>query len=153
MSYSWVLPYLSSVRSFAQEKNTHKKFCYDIGPVILSAKYLVRTTYFYGGINGARHEKPPVFDQIVDGTLWGLVNTTEDYAHNMSSYYEGVFQAVKKTMSICIGVNELTDSDPFISAIEMDMLDDSVYNSTNFAKNALSLISRNNFGYTGSIVR
>ncbi|KAL2922565.1 hypothetical protein RDABS01_014056 [Bienertia sinuspersici] len=151
--YSWVLPILSSVRSFAQERNAQKKFCYEIGPVIISARYMVRTTYFYGGVNGVRHEKPPVFDQIVDGTLWGLVNTTEDYAHNMSTYYEGVFQAARKTMSICLGVNKLTDSDPFISAIEMVMLDASIYNSTKFSQNALSLISRNNFGFTGPILR
>ncbi|KMS96231.1 hypothetical protein BVRB_000870 [Beta vulgaris subsp. vulgaris] len=150
---SRVLPILSTVRSFPQQRNTHRKFCYQIGPVIISARYLVRTTYFYGGVNGFEHRKPPVFDQIVDGTLWGLVNTTEDYAHNMSTYYEGVFQAVGKTMSICLGVNQLTDSDPFISAIEMLMLGDSVYNSTDFGKFALSLISRNNFGHTGSTIR
>ena len=112
---------------------------------------MVRTTYFYGGVNG--NKNPPVFDQIVDGTLWGLVNTTEDYAHDMSTYYEGVFRAVGKTVSICLGVNQLTDSDPFISAIEMVMLQNSVYNTTDFSKFGLSLISRNNFGYTGPIIR
>ncbi|CAO2821852.1 unnamed protein product [Amaranthus hypochondriacus] len=151
VSGSRVLPILSSVRSFAQERNTHKKFCYQIGPVIRSARYMVRTTYFYGGVNG--NKNPPVFDQIVDGTLWGLVNTTEDYAHDMSTYYEGVFRAVGKTMSICLGVNQLTDSDPFISAIELVMLQNSVYNTTDFSKFGLSLISRNNFGYTGPIIR
>ncbi|XP_021717350.1 putative leucine-rich repeat receptor-like serine/threonine-protein kinase At2g14440 [Chenopodium quinoa] len=149
--YSGVLPLLSTVRSFARERNTHKKFCYQIGPVIRNANYMVRTSYFYGGVNGKKN--PPVFDQIVDNNLWGLVNTTKEYDHSMTSYYEGVFQTVGKTMSVCIGVNELTDSDPFISAIELVLLESSVYNSTDFGKVGLSLVARNNFGYTKSIVR
>jgi hypothetical protein len=84
--------------------------------VYRTAKYLIRTTYFYGGING--FDSPPVFDQIVDGTLWSVVNTTDDYANGLSSYYEGVFVAQGKTMSLCIGANTYTDSDPFISYLE-----------------------------------
>lgn len=114
---------------------------------------MIRTTYFYGGVNGQTHLSPPIFDQIVDGTLWTLVNTTDDYASNMSSYYEGVFQAVGKTISVCLGVNEHTKSDPFISAIEMVMIADSVYNSTDFGKFGLSLVARHNFGYQGPIIR
>ncbi|XP_074292219.1 putative LRR receptor-like serine/threonine-protein kinase At4g29180 [Silene latifolia] len=150
---SWVLPILSTVRSFPVYGNLNKKFCYEIGPIVRSAKYMVRTTYFYGGVNGPSYKNPPVFDQIVDGTLWGRVNTTDDYARNMSSYYEGVFQAVGKSISVCVGVNEVTDSDPFISAIELVMLGDSVYNSTDFGANALTLIARSNFGYTGPMIR
>lgn len=124
-----------------------------IGPVVRYAKYMVRTTYFYGGINGQHHKTPPVFDQIVDGTLWSLVNTTNDYALNKSSYYEGVFKARRRTMSVCLGVNEHTDSDPFISAIELVMLKGSVYNSTDFGKFGLSLVARHNFGHNGSLIR
>ena len=131
----------------------NKRFCYEIGPVIRSAIYTIRTTYFYGEVNGESHKSPPVFDQIVDGTLWAMVNTTDDYALNRVTYYEGVFQAVGKTISVCLGVNEHTDSDPFISAIEMFMLADSVYNSTDFGKFGLSLVARHNFGYQGPIVR
>lgn len=151
--YQRVLPLLSTVRSFSQERNKNKKFCYKIGPVVRSAKYMIRTTYFYGGVNGEYHKTPPVFNQIVDGTLWSLVNTTDDYARYLSSYYEGVFQAMRKTMSFCLGVNEHTDSDPFISTIELVMLKASVYNSTEFGKFGLSLVARHNFGYKGSIIR
>lgn len=51
--YQRVLPLLSTVRSFSQERNKNKKFCYKIGPVVRSAKYMIRTTYFYGGVNGS----------------------------------------------------------------------------------------------------
>ncbi|XP_015573432.1 leucine-rich repeat receptor-like serine/threonine-protein kinase At2g14510 [Ricinus communis] len=144
-------PILSTVRSFPLTNNLHRKLCYVV-PVFRGAKYMIRTTYFYGGIN-AGSISPPVFDQIVDGTLWSVVNTTEDYANGMSSYYEGVFLAQGKTMSLCIGVNSYTDSDPFISALEFVILGGSLYNSTHFQQNGLSLIARHSFGYNGSIIR
>lgn len=132
------------------KNNAHRKFCYVV-PVYRGAKYMIRTTYFYGGING--NAAPPVFDQIVDGTLWSGVNTTEDYSNGMSSYYEGIFLAQGKTMSLCIGVNSYTDSDPFISALEFVVLGGSLYNSTDFKRYGLSLVARHSFGYNGSIIR
>lgn len=56
-------------------------------------------------------------------------------------------------MSICVAGNTYTESDPFISALEAILLDDSMYNSTDFNKNAMGLIARNKFGSTGMIVR
>ncbi|CAN1129353.1 Putative leucine-rich repeat receptor-like serine/threonine-protein kinase At2g14440 [Linum perenne] len=53
---------------------------------------MVRSTYFYGWING-RDAQPPIFDQIVDGTLWSVVNTTADFANGIPTLYEGVFVA------------------------------------------------------------
>ncbi|KAF2284159.1 hypothetical protein GH714_019641 [Hevea brasiliensis] len=88
-----------------------------------------------------------------DGTFWSVVNTTEDYANGMSSYYEGVFLAQGKTMSLCIGANSYTDSDPFISALEFVILGGSLYNSTDFKRYGLSLVARHSFGYSGSIIR
>jgi hypothetical protein len=145
-----LVPILSTVQSFPLRNNLYKKFCYVV-QVYRSAKYLIRTTYFYGGING--QDSPPVFDQMVDGTLWSVVNTTEDYANGMSSYYEGVFAAQGKTMSVCIGANTYTDSDPFISALEFLMVADSLYNSTDFSKFGLRLVARHAFGYSGPIIR
>ena len=112
---------------------------------------MVRTTYFYGGING--RDSPPVFDQIVDGTLWSVVNTTTDYANGMSSFYEGVFLAQGNVMSVCIGANTYTDSDPFISSLEFIILSDSLYNSTDFKTYGLHLLARNSFGYSGPPIR
>ncbi len=113
---------------------------------------MVRSTYFYGGVNGD-DTPPPVFDQIVDGTVWGVVNTTEDYLNGMSSYYEGVFLAVGKTMSFCLGANSYTRSDPFISGLEFVMLGDSLYNSTDFTKFGLGLVARHSFGHNGTMIR
>lgn len=144
-------PILSTVRSFPLENNLRKKYCY-AARVYRGAKYLVRTTYFYGGING-QDTPPPVFDQIVDGTLWSIVNTTTDYANGMSSFYEGVFLAQGNVMSVCIAANTYTDTDPFISALEFIILNDSLYNSTDFQNVGLHLVARHSFGYSGPAIR
>lgn len=109
---------------------------------------MVRTTYYYGEVNGKG--PPPVFDQMVDGTFWSVVSTTAEYEQGLSSYYEGVFLAHGKTMSVCIGLNNYTDFDPFISALELVILEASVYNATDFSKYVLSLVSRHSFGYNGT---
>ncbi|XP_059632534.1 leucine-rich repeat receptor-like serine/threonine-protein kinase At2g14510 [Cornus florida] len=151
LTTSVLVPILSTVRSFPLRGNVRRKFCYVV-PVYRTGKYLIRTTYFYGGING-KDLPPPVFDQIVDGTFWSVVNTTEDYLQGMSSYYEGVFVARGKTMSVCVAANTYTDSDPFISALEFVLLGGSLYNSTDFGKYGLSLVARHSFGYNGPIIK
>ncbi|KAG2727490.1 hypothetical protein I3760_01G159700 [Carya illinoinensis] len=145
-----VLDILSTVRSFPLQNNLRKKFCYAV-PVYRGAKYLVRTTYFYGGIN--ERDSPPVFDQIIDGTLWRMVNTTEDYANGMPTYFEAVFVAQGKFMSLCIAANTYTDSDPFITALEFLIVEKSLYNSTDFGKYGLGLVARHAFGFSGPIIR
>lgn len=141
---------LSTVRTFPLQNNVLKKFCYEI-PVFRGGKYLVRTTYLYGGVN--RDVNPPVFDQMVDGTFWGIVNTTEDYLQGNASYFEGVFLASGKNMSVCLAANNYTDSDPFISALQIVLLANSLYNSTDFSSFALSLVARHSFGYNGPLIR
>ncbi|XP_038876012.1 putative leucine-rich repeat receptor-like serine/threonine-protein kinase At2g14440 [Benincasa hispida] len=142
-------PTLSTVRSFPRALN--RKFCYVVGPVFRTRRYMVRTTYYYGGVNGL--DSPPVFDQIVDGTVWSVVNTTEDYDRGLTSYYEGVFEAKGKSISVCIGSNTYTDSDPFISALEVVLLGESLYNTTDFVNHGLRLVARHSFEYTGTNLR
>ncbi|XP_057964812.1 probable LRR receptor-like serine/threonine-protein kinase At1g67720 [Malania oleifera] len=136
-----LLPTLATVRYFPDV--AARKYCYAV-PVTKGGKYLVRTTYYYGGFDGGK--EPPVFDQIVDGTKWSTVNTTEDYANGLSSYYEIVVAAQAKTMSVCLARNNLTASSPFISALEVIYLEPSMYNSTDFGKYALTTVARHSFG-------
>ncbi|KAL8188631.1 hypothetical protein R6Q57_029651 [Mikania cordata] len=146
-----LLPTLSTVRTFPllPINLRRRKFCYVV-PVYRTARYLVRTTYYYGGVNNP--VLPPVFDQIVDGSFWSVVNTTDDYVKGSASYYEGVFLATGKSMSVCLASNTYTDSDPFISALEFVLLADSLYNSTDFGNFSLRLVARHSFGYNGSII-
>ncbi|KAK8961010.1 hypothetical protein KSP40_PGU017581 [Platanthera guangdongensis] len=150
MSFPGLLPALSTLRSFPGAGHPHRKFCYII-PNFRDSCYLVCTNYFYGGINGPGD--PPVFDQIVDGTFWTIVNTTTDNVAGAASSYEGVFLARGTKMRVCLAGNDYTDSDPFMNTLEMIILEDFVYNSTDFRKKALGLIMRSIFGYDGPIVR
>lgn len=145
-----ILPILKTLRFFPNANA--RKFCYTF-PVIKQKKYLVKTIYFYGGFDGGN--EPPVFDQIIDGTKWSTVNTTEDYASGGSSYYEVIVSAHNKFLSVCLARNQHTapGSSPFISSLEVYYLDDSVYNSTNFADNLLVSVARNSFGSEGDIIR
>ncbi|TQD97577.1 hypothetical protein C1H46_016837 [Malus baccata] len=90
-----LVPILSTARLFSNYP--HRKFCYTV-QVYRNTKYMVRTTYYYNNSNS-----PLIFDQIMDDTFWVVVNTTENYSNNMSSYYEGVFLAQAKTMNVCLG--------------------------------------------------
>ncbi|XP_058735410.1 probable LRR receptor-like serine/threonine-protein kinase At5g59680 [Vicia villosa] len=138
-----LLPILRTLRYFTNTLS--KKYCYSF-PVIKGNKYLVKTVYYYGEFDGGK--QPPVFDQIVEGTRWSIVNTTADYAKGLSSYYEVVIEASHgKRLSVCLARNQHTgSSSPFISALEVKNLDSSLYNPTDFHKYALVTVSRHAFG-------
>ncbi|KAL6846270.1 hypothetical protein ACP4OV_023718 [Aristida adscensionis] len=142
-------PMLSSLRFFPDA--TARKYCYVV-PAVMHARYLVRTTYFYGGFDGGA--APPVFDQIIDGTRWSAVDTAADYARGLATYYEAVVAAAGREVSVCLARSAATApaSSPFISAVEVVPLEDSVYNATDFAAYALSTVARHSFGHDGSVV-
>ncbi|KAF0898687.1 hypothetical protein E2562_009305 [Oryza meyeriana var. granulata] len=140
-----LLPVLSSLRYFPD--TSARKYCYVV-PAERKSKYLVRTTYFYGRFDGG--SAPPVFDQIIEGTRWSEVDTASDYARGLATYYEAVVLATGKEVSVCLARNAATKSSPFISALEVSPLEDSVYNSTDFGSYALSTIARHSFGHDGS---
>ncbi|XP_062180286.1 putative leucine-rich repeat receptor-like serine/threonine-protein kinase At2g14440 [Phragmites australis] len=143
-------PTLATLRSFPHRPGA--KFCYAL-PVDRNRRYLLRPTFFYGAPDPSA-PPPPVFDLIVDGTFWTGVNTTEDSLTGSASSYEGVFPARGRNMSFCLGVNpDYTDAGPFISALQVIQLDDSVYNATDFGISAMGLIARTKFGSTGDIER
>ncbi|KAJ4825814.1 hypothetical protein Tsubulata_039764 [Turnera subulata] len=142
-----VMPILSTLRYFPDA--SARRYCYEI-PVVKGQKFVVRTTYYYGNFDGG--DEPPVFDQFIQGTKWITVNTTEDFANGMSSYYEIIVVATTKELSVCLARNEHTTSSPFISALEVEFLEDSMYNSTDFSKYALSTVARSYFGSDGDTI-
>lgn len=151
-SGSLLEPTLATLRSFPNRPRA--KFCYEL-PVDKNRRYLLRPTFFYGALSASSSASPPpVFDLIVDGTFWTAVNTTDDALAGDASSYEGVFPASGRNMSFCLGVNpDYTDAGPFISALQVIQLDDSVYNATDFNTSAMGLIARTKFGSTGDIER
>ncbi|KAL0384207.1 UNVERIFIED_CONTAM: protein disulfide-isomerase SCO2 [Sesamum radiatum] len=149
LSRTDILPRLRTLRFFPNAKA--RKFCYSFS-VVKEGKYLVKTIYFYGGFDGGK--EPPVFDQIIDGAKWGIVNTTEDYANGGSSFYETIVVARNKILSVCLARNQHTaaGSSPFISSVEVYLIDDSVYNSTNFNEYLLVTVARSRFGTDGEVI-
>ncbi|CAL1389485.1 unnamed protein product [Linum trigynum] len=142
-----ILPILSTLRFFPDGQA--RKYCYAF-QVTKGGKYLVRTIYYYGGFDGGK--EPPVFDQIVQGTKWATVNTTEDYAKGQTTYYEIILVSPTKTLNVCLARNKNTTSYPFISAMVVQSLENSMYNSTDFTKYALTTVSRNYFGHEGGAI-
>ncbi|XP_068642817.1 probable LRR receptor-like serine/threonine-protein kinase At5g59680 [Aristolochia californica] len=141
-----LLPSLSTLRFFPDK--SARKYCYTF-PVTKGGKYLVRTMYYYGGFDGGK--EPPVFDQIIDGSKWSTVDTKAHYAKGLTSFYEVVVSAMGKTLSICLGRNEQTTSSPFISALQLLSLRNSMYNATDFTQYALGSVARGTFGDDKSI--
>ncbi|KAL6649345.1 hypothetical protein ACP70R_013569 [Stipagrostis hirtigluma subsp. patula] len=142
-----LLPMLATVRFFPDK--TARKYCYQL-PVVKGTRYLVRTTYFYGGFDGGK--EPPVFDQIVDGTRWSAVNTSDNFRRGMSTYFEVLAMAQGRTLSVCLARRPDTASSPFISALEVVDLADSMYNTTDFGQYLMSTVARSRFGSKGEIV-
>ncbi|XP_047326697.1 putative leucine-rich repeat receptor-like serine/threonine-protein kinase At2g14440 [Impatiens glandulifera] len=142
-------PLLTTLRYFPDKSS--RKYCY-VFHVIKGAKILLRTTYYYGGYDGGKD--PPVFDQIIDGTKWSTVNTKEDNANGLSSYYEIIVLTQTKMFSFCLARNNQTAlGSPFINGLELIYLTDSIYNATDFSKYALATVSRASFGLVGDIIR
>lgn len=148
IKYPRLLSWLTTLRYFPER--FVNKYCYLL-PVYEGRTYLLRTSYYYGNYDG--RNSPPVFDQIIDGTKWGLVNTSTLYSTGSYSFYEAVIKSTGKTLSLCLGRNEQTVGDPFISAIELRLLAPSIYNATDFENYGMSLVARSNFGYSGNDIK
>ncbi|KAG2643861.1 hypothetical protein PVAP13_2KG351900 [Panicum virgatum] len=144
-----MMPMLSSLRYFPDA--SAGKHCYVV-PAARHARYLVRTTYYYGGFDGGR--APPVFDQAIDGTRWSAVDTAAAYARGLATYYEAVVEAAGKELSVCLARSRDTvpGRSPFISALQVVPLEASVYGAVNFTAYALSTVARHSFGGRGGSV-
>ncbi|XP_078432998.1 leucine-rich repeat (LRR) family protein isoform X2 [Wolffia australiana] len=139
-------PTLSNLRFFPEI--AAKKNCFVL-PCNSRSIYLVRTSYFYGGFDGG--VSPPIFDQIVDGSIWSAVDTAEDFSLNLTSYFEVVVRASGRKMSVCLGRNGRTVGSPFISTLEVVELEDSMYNATDLDRHLLATVARHRFGHSGAI--
>lgn len=137
--------WLTNLRYFPE--SSANKYCYVL-PVLPRRTYLLRTSYYYGDYDS--RNSTPVFDQIIDGTKWGIVNISINYSTGSYSFYEAVIQSTGKTLSFCLARIANATGDPFISAIELRLLTDSMYNSTDFKTYVMTLVSRSNFGYSGN---
>ncbi|EXB62517.1 hypothetical protein L484_008320 [Morus notabilis] len=103
-----------SLRSFPDGDRN----CYKIG-VTTGTKYLVRAIFLYGNYDG--EDIPPAFDLYLGASLWESVSDTSSSAINL----EIIHVPQKNHIHICL-VNT-GHGIPYISAIEIRPLDNSIY--------------------------
>lgn len=145
-SRSLIYMQLANVRSFPDGARN----CYSI-PVTQYVKYLVRATFMYGnydGLNSATSSNPLLFDLHLGVNLWQTVNITDP---SNVYIYEALTVAMQNFIPVClINTNQGT---PFISALELRPLKNTIYTRAN-ATQTLILYFRYNMGsLTNTIVR
>ncbi|XXG57215.1 hypothetical protein AAC387_Pa03g4429 [Persea americana] len=117
--------------------------CYTLTPVAKSSRYLLRASFMYGDYDGLN--KPPQFEVYVGVNLWYvyLPTTADDYWGN-----EIIFYATTDYISVCL-VN-IGHGIPYISALELRPLDNSIYQAANESQ-LLRLYGRHHFRPSGRI--
>ncbi|XVE98048.1 hypothetical protein REPUB_Repub03eG0071700 [Reevesia pubescens] len=138
------LPYpLSDLRSFPHGN----KNCYNLAPAAgKGSLYLIRATFLYGNYDG--EDKLPEFDLYLDVNLWSSVKFS-----NASDVVttEIISAAVSDTISVCL-VNKGLGI-PFISALELRPLNNSIYGTELGNPVSLVLFKRLDIGYANGTGR
>ncbi|RWR78147.1 putative LRR receptor-like serine/threonine-protein kinase [Cinnamomum micranthum f. kanehirae] len=116
--------------------------CYTLTPVIKSNRYLLRASFMYGNYDGL--DQPPQFDAYIGVDRWEI-----DLPSNSSLYTwnEIIMVASLDYISVCL-VNTGKGT-PFISALELRLLDNSTYLAANEYQ-SLRLLHRSHFRLTAS---
>ncbi|KAF3787086.1 Serine/threonine-protein kinase 10 [Nymphaea thermarum] len=121
--------YLLRLRTFPKGNRN----CYTLQPVTPGSKYLIRPQFLYGNFDGLNSF--PQFDLYLENTF---VHTVND-----SVMYEFIVKATRSYLTLCLC--KTNERDPFISAIDVRPLGDTIYPVVN-ATLALKLVRRYNFG-------
>ncbi|XP_059075714.1 probable LRR receptor-like serine/threonine-protein kinase At1g67720 isoform X2 [Cryptomeria japonica] len=136
----WTLAYFPNL--------TVKKYCY-LFPVKPGLNYLVRASF------GPDYTVPLArfFDIVIEGIKWSKVDLSG--LDNTTFRCDIIILAAKSdSLSLCLARNSQTERNHyvFISSIELRPLESSMYNSTDFQKNALDVVGSINFGaYSDSL--
>ncbi|XP_035547459.1 putative leucine-rich repeat receptor-like serine/threonine-protein kinase At2g19230 [Juglans regia] len=137
LSAHYVQP-LKNLRSFPQGKRN----CYSLKPDQgKNNKFLIRARFLYGNYDGKNQH--PEFDLYLGVNKWSTVNST------VATNYEIIHLLSTDYIDVCL-VNT-GQGVPFISALELRPLDNSIYPIT--AGGALVLHDRRDFGSTGPVIR
>lgn len=113
-----ISPPLTTLRYFP----TRKKNCYSIPSDAQGRKILVRAQFYYG--NYDKKQSPPTFDLQFDGNLWGTVVTSGD----RPVIFEMIYVTMGDAVNICVA-QTLANNIPFISSLEVRLLDQNMYTS------------------------
>ncbi|KAF8114255.1 hypothetical protein N665_0039s0021 [Sinapis alba] len=131
---------LGSLRFFPAASG--KENCYTKIPVTSDRKTLVRTVFYYG--NYDKKSSPPSFSVIYD--LKYIDNIT--YTDSSLFISELIFTPAKRSISVCLF--RTSESDPFISTIEVFGMDDGMYGDIGTKE---GLLLRQRFAYGAEVAR
>ncbi|RWR78142.1 putative LRR receptor-like serine/threonine-protein kinase [Cinnamomum micranthum f. kanehirae] len=114
--------------------------CYTLTPVIKSNRYLLRASFMYGNYDGL--DQPPQFDAYVGVDRWeiNLPSNSSLYVWN-----EIIMVASLDYISVCLV--KTGNGIPFISTLELRLLDNSTYQAANESQ-SLRLYTRLDPGST-----
>ncbi|KAG0629756.1 hypothetical protein M758_1G127600 [Ceratodon purpureus] len=133
----------STLRYFNEPR---KKYCYTL-PVTSNTTYLLATTFYYG--NYDKLNKRPIFQMAIDATEMLQIDLTDpSYATSpMRREYLGRTAVGASTLSVCFYQDPAALQTPFVSSIELRLLDYRTYEATWLtAGNFLFAFSRQDFG-------
>ena len=107
-------PEFTTLRFF---NGSHPKDCYSL-PVTPNAKYLLRTSFYYGNYDNAA--TAPTFHMAIDATVVANISTASGNLNGPydSSYEEFTIKAQSNVTYLCL-LRDSTNTTPFISAIAL----------------------------------
>nr|POF10769.1 putative leucine-rich repeat receptor-like serine/threonine-protein kinase [Quercus suber] len=129
--------YLKKLRSFPQGKRN----CYTLRPEQgKNNNYMIRATFFYGNYDGKN--ETPVFDLYLGVNVWLTVDKAD-------AFYDVIYVPLTDFIEVCLA--NTGNGVPYISALEIRHLDNSIYQTDG---GALANIRRYDIGSTTeSVVR
>ncbi|XP_064974724.1 putative leucine-rich repeat receptor-like protein kinase At2g19210 [Musa acuminata AAA Group] len=137
---------LQTLRSFPNGSRN----CYAL-TVTPEQKYLVRASFMYGsydGLNGASPSNPLLFDLHLGVNLWTTVNITKASDVHRA---EAIFVASADSASVCLV--KTGSATPFISALELRPLKNTIYPYANATQNLVLFLRINLAPTTNHLLR
>ncbi|GLJ22274.1 hypothetical protein SUGI_0419140 [Cryptomeria japonica] len=126
---------LTSLRRFPEKR----KSCYQLTPVQIGTKYLLRGTFFYG--NHDNLSSPPKFDLLLDADVWDRLPFSDP--KELVVQREIIFMAKFDPTNVCLARNNLSIGSPIISSLELRPLNHNMYWPVNRDFSLLRIVHRN----------
>ncbi|GLJ22278.1 hypothetical protein SUGI_0419210 [Cryptomeria japonica] len=132
---------LTSLRRFPEKR----KSCYQLTPVQIGTKYLLRGTFFNG--NHDNLSSPPQFDLLLDSDVWYSFSFSDP--NELVVQKEIILMAKFDPTNVCLARNNLSIGSPIISSLELRPLNHNMYWPVNRDFSLLRIVY-SNYGPQGS---
>jgi hypothetical protein len=134
---------LQSFRFFAENRS---KYCYELPTVNISAPYLIRAS-FYLNETVLNERRPFQFILSLDANNWFTLTSGDDSLPNLLAVVEAIFHPRNNVTNVCLVP---VTGEPFISSLELRLLNDAMYKYSGDEMEYLTLLFRYNLGAPSS---